>query len=145
MAALLILWIAYIAREDRFPLLWKIPVSIVISCCWWCDDVATILAIMAAFFLSAYLHDDLRLGADYYMGVPIVEPMCLVMLRFLVSNYWNVWISFSAHIIPLLLHVAHIIQRNGVQYVVKNRSIEFVILAAPPILLLISFLLDDTT
>jgi hypothetical protein len=122
-------------------------VSIVIACCWLWDDVATVFAIMAAFFLHLYLRVVCNLGADYYIGVPIVELMCLLVLRFLVSNYWNVWISFSANIIALLLHVLAInIQRDGVDVNVAGLLAFLVILAALPILLLvISFLLDDTT
>ena len=142
----MILWFVCTAPKDSFPLCLKISVSIVISCCWLYDDVATVLAIMAAFFLYLYLRYNLRLGAeDYYMGVPIVELMCLVVLRFLVSIYWNVWISFSANIITLLVMAAHNIQRYGFNYVVKNDGISFVIVASPSILLLISFLLDDST
>ena len=92
-----------------------------------------------------HLHVDFQLGADYYIGVPIVELISLVVLRFLVSNYWNVWISFSSYIIALLLHAAHMIQRDGVDFVVKYYLFAIVVAAAPSILLLISFLLDDST
>ena len=107
--------------------------------------MAPVLAIMAAIFLHLYLREDLRLGADYYMGVPIVELIYLVALRFLVSNYWNVWISFSANIITLLVMAAHHIQDIGIQQSLKGSLIVIVIVASPSILLLISFLLDDST
>ena len=88
--------------------------TIVFSCCWWWDDVATSLAVVAAFLLHGYLDFGLRLvGAYYLIGIPVAEFVCLVILRLLVSNYWNVLISFSAYIIVLLLFIASDIRGAG--------------------------------
>ena len=134
-------------KAVKFPLWLRISVTIVFSCCWWWDDVATILAVMAAVFLHGYFHVVLRLvGAYYLIGIPVAEFVCLVVLRFLVSNYWNVLISFAATIIVLLLITAtRGIQRRGAGYnIIMDGLMLFVVRSAPSIFLLISFLLTHT-
>ena len=131
-------------KAVKFPLWLRISVSIVLSCCWWWDDVATSLAVVAAFLLHGYLDFGLRLvGAYYLIGIPVAEFVCLVILRLLVSNYWNVLISFSAYIIVLLLGIARGIQQRGYNTIMGALT-DFVVFGAPSILLLISFLLTHT-
>ena len=120
------------------PLWTKITVTVVLPCCWWWDDVATVLAVMSALHLYEYLHQ--QLGTYFGIGIPVVELICLALLRFLFSNYWKVLISFTAYVIALVLTINYDFQRYGAGHIAKN-IFDYIIWSAPLILLLSSFLL----
>lgn len=134
------IWMVDNILRGSFPLWLRISLSIVYSRCWWCDDVATVFAIKSALFLYGILrYKYWYAGSTFYLiGIPVAQFICLVILRFRNSNYWNVLVPFLVYIIMVLLDIARDILRYGGHNLFR-RILGHFRAAAPLILQLSSF------
>jgi hypothetical protein len=129
------------------PEIWlmvKIPLVAALTCCWWWDDVGTILANWTGWWLGVFLH--LR-GFDEAVqnGGLVAAIICVAALRPFVSYGWYVYfIAFPSSIAAVLLLAYADIQINGLDLFVRYGIFGLVIFIGVSVLLLLShYLLEQ--
>ena len=122
----------------------KIPLVAALTCCWWWDDIGTILAIFTGLWLRSFLS---RRGFDEAVrnGGPVAAIICLAALRPFVSYGWYVYfIAFPSSIAAILLPAYDGIQKNGLDRFVRYQIFGFVKYIGVFVLLLLShYLLEQ--
>ena len=135
----------FICDVPEIWLMVKIPLVAALTCCWWWDDIGTILAIWTGFLLGGFLH--LR-GFDEAVlnGGLVAAIICLAALRPFVSYGWYVYfIAFPSSIAFLSQPAYAEIQKYGLDWFVRNRIFGFVfdVIGVSVPLLLSHYLLEQ--
>ena len=127
----------------KIPLMVKIPLVAALTCCWWWDDVGTILAIWTGLLLASFLNFR---GFDEAVqnGGLVAAIICLAALRPFVSCGWYVYfIAFPSSIAAQSLGVYDDIQKNGLDSV-REGIFGYVFFIGVSVLLLLShYLLEQ--